>query len=159
MKHITQQIKQKKRSVIHFSFSKEKGISLLFVVLIAGVILAIGLGLSAILVQQLRMMGEVGYSVIAFYAADSGVEEALFNLYQSSPIPFLPYEREWEDGTLNTVSYSVSVTCGVGNTDECPSWFPQYTEPTDPDYCSTDYFCLKSIGSYRNVKRAIQTEY
>lgn len=158
MKHINQKIKEKNTSISPFSFSKEKGISLLFVVLIAGVILAIGLGLSAILVQQLRTMGEVGYSVIAFYAADSGVERALFELYQSSPI-LPPYKDEWQDDVLNPVSYYVSVVCGVGNDNECPLGFPKYTEPTDPDYCSTDYFCLKSVGSYRNVKRAIQTEY
>ena len=59
-----------------------KGISLLFTVLITSLILAISLGISALLIQEMRMMGEIGYSVIAFYAADSGIEHALYRFYQ-----------------------------------------------------------------------------
>ena len=68
--------------MFHVLCSMEQGISLLFVVMIMGVILAIGLGISGILVQQTRIIGEIGYSVVSFYAADSGIEQELYDLYK-----------------------------------------------------------------------------
>ncbi len=106
-----------------------KGISLLFVVLITSVILAISLGISGILIQQTKMMTEIGYSVISFYAADSGIERALYNIRK-------------EEGTGDVlenwgVDYGYSVISG--------------------SYNGEAY--LKSVGQYKETKRAIETTY
>lgn len=59
--------------------TSEQGVSLYLAVIIMSILLAIVLGMSAILFSQLKMVGETGSSVIAFYAADSGIENALYD--------------------------------------------------------------------------------
>ncbi len=128
----------------------EKGISLLFVVLIMSVILAIGMGISGILIQQTKMVGEIGKSIVSFYAADSGVERELFDLYKS------PYPQSDLSGFLsvngsNDASFNVAVKCGA--TSDCLAGFATSSD------CSALNFCLKSIGSYQKTKRAIEIKY
>jgi hypothetical protein len=57
----------------------EKGISLYLAVVIISILLAIVLGLGAILFYQLQMTKEIGNSVVAFYGADTGIERALYD--------------------------------------------------------------------------------
>jgi len=56
----------------------ERGVSLYLAVVILSIILAITLGLGAILVQQTITIKEMGDSVAAFYAADTGAERILY---------------------------------------------------------------------------------
>ncbi len=59
-------------------FNSQKGISLYLVLMVMAVLLAMTLGLSAILFSQIRMIREMGNSVISFYAADTGIEWLLY---------------------------------------------------------------------------------
>jgi len=111
----------------------KNGVSLLFAVLVMSVVLAIGLGISLILIQQTKMMGEIGYSVVAFYAADNGIEEVL-NMTTPANIP--------ETSLSNGAKYQVFVN----------------TTTTDPACTATNY-CLKSIGIYKGTRRAIEAKY
>lgn len=127
--------------------NKEKGISLLFVIIIMTVILAIGTGLSTIFIQQGQMMTEIGYSVIAFYAADAGIERVL--MMQPTPIV-----EENLDADVPGASYKVSVVCGKDvSYSDCPSGLEIDSA------CNGLNYCMKSIGSYKTVKRAIEIEY
>jgi hypothetical protein len=135
---------------------KSKGISLLFIVLITGLILAIALGLSAILIQEMGLMTEIGYSVSAFYAADNGIEEALYDLYQNpSPSPS-------HSGNLDDAHYQTSARCCNPDLTECslasPEDCPLGVANIDSQ-CNTKNYCLKSLGSYKRVKRAIEVNY
>jgi len=128
----------------------EKGISLLFTILIMSVILSIAMGVSGILIQQTRMVGEMGKSIVSFYAADSGVERELFDLYKA------PYPQSDLSGFLsvngsNDASFNVAVKCGA--TSDCLAGFATSSD------CSALNFCLKSIGSYQKTKRAIEIKY
>ncbi len=58
---------------------REEGVSLYLAIIIMSILLAIVLGVSAILYSQLKITSEVGNSVIAFYAADSGIEQAMYD--------------------------------------------------------------------------------
>lgn len=128
--------------------STDKGISLLFVVIITSVVLALSLGISAIIIQQTRMMGEVGHSVISFYAADSGIEEILYDLYQSST------PQPEHSGSFGDASFSSVAKCGAGvAVNACPSGFT-----IDSD-CNAQNFCLKSTGVYQKTKRALEIKY
>lgn len=144
----------------------EKGISLLFTVLITSLVLAVALGITSLLIQEMRMMGEIGYSVTAFYAADSGIEEALYDLYTSStsspPTPT-------HSGNLDSAYYDTEakccspglVNCSLETPDDCllgPGYVGS-SDPNDPDYCDALNYCLKSAGSYKKVKRAIEIKY
>lgn len=109
----------------------QKGISILLAVLVLSVVLSIGLGISLISLQQTKMTREIGYSVIAFFAADSGIENVLFMATPVSiPETLLP----------NGAKYKVDV----------------YTPDGD---CDADNFCIKSIGTYKETSRAIEIRY
>ena len=131
------------------SNTKQKGVSLLFVILIMGVILSIGLGISSILVQQIKLMEDIGYSVVSFYAADSGVERQLYELYKA-PAP----QPENVDSLGESVSYVATAKCGASiSPEKCPSGFE-----IDSD-CDALNFCIKSTGKCQEVKRAIEITY
>jgi hypothetical protein len=126
-----------------------RGISLLFVVLITSVILAASLGISGIFIQQTKMMGEIGYSVASFYAADSGIEAQLYNLYKVATSSQSNLSDSW-----GNVSFETEVKCGASvSLEDCPSNFEIDSN------CLASNFCLKSVGSYKKVKRAIEITY
>lgn len=148
--------------------NSQKGISLLFIVLITSLILAIGLGISSLLIQEMRIMGEIGYSVIAFYAADNGIEAALYDLYQSeSPIPTHSYLSD--DADLGNAHYDTEAECCHFEFEKCSFGNPDNPEEERPicplgienigSNCDALNYCLKSLGSYQKVKRAIEIKY
>jgi hypothetical protein len=119
-------------SDINLKNQKQKGISVLYAVFIMSILMAISFGISAILISQIKMLGEIGHSVVAFYAADSGIEEILLN--RDSPLNI-------DETTLaNGATYEVFVTPAGGD-------------------CLADYYCIKSIGEYQKTKRAIEINY
>ena len=119
---------------------EKKGISVLYAVFIMSILMAISFGISAILISQIKMLGEIGHSVVAFYAADSGIEKAMYALYSQGVSPsFINYL-----GNVGEASYSVSgFEPGTSN---CPN---------PPN----QYYCIKSIGDYQKTKRAIEASY
>jgi hypothetical protein len=112
----------------------EKGVSILLAVLTLSFVLSISLGVSAILMSQMKMLGEVGYSVIALYAADSGIERALLKRSEPEGIP----ETELPNGA----KFEVRVT--ESGQENCPDGIK---------------FCIKSIGEFNGVRRAIEIKY
>jgi len=165
-------VKKRTSSSSPIKTQNSRGVALLFIVLITSLILAIGLGLTVLLIQGMRIMSEIGYSVVAFYAADNGIEEALYDLYQNpSPSPL-------HSGNLDSAYYETSAKCchfsfvdkcsfgDPGNPEEdgrptCPLGSENIgsNDPNNPDYCNTTKYCLKSRGSYQRVKRAIEINY
>ena len=113
--------------------NQEKGISLIYVVFIMAILFSIAFGISRILITQVKTLRTAGQSVVAFYAADSGIEEVLMN-WQGTPFN--------TSATLsNEASYEVSVVSS-----------------SDPN-CSANNWCIKSIGEYRGIRRAIEINY
>ena len=96
-------------------------------VIIMAIMLAIVLGLNAILVGQIKTIRNMGYSVIAFYAAETGIEEAL----KSECLPTCP------SGNLGGASYAVEKLSPGAN-------------------CSGSSYCLQSVGVFQGTRRAIQ---
>lgn len=114
------------------NFQSEEGISILLSVMILSVVLSIALGSSDIVIRQVQSMEGIGDSVVAFYAADHGVEEVMA---METPIPISETELS------NGATYEVTVV-----------------DSTDPG-CDADNYCITSIGSYKKAKRAIQSVY
>lgn len=78
-----------------FNTNNKSGVSIYLAVMIMAVLLTIILGLNAILIGQIKIIRNMGYSVAAFYAAETGIENSLKTEAYSS-------------GTLsNGASYSV----------------------------------------------------
>jgi len=122
---------------------RERGVSLYLAVMIMSVLMVIAFGLSSILFGQLKTVGGMTDSVVALYAADTGIERTLFEFQptQSGSVGQGPYRAD----------YTVTVVCSPTYTD-CPSGFP-----VDAG-CSALHYCMDSIGTFKKTKRAIQIE-
>ncbi|MBU1015181.1 hypothetical protein KKI17_01970 [Patescibacteria group bacterium] len=118
--------------------SQYGGVALYITVMVLVVLLAIAAGMSQVFFQQTQILREAGYSVVAFYAADTGIEEVLKDRNGTpTDIP---------DGVVGSASYEVVVTPSGG------------VKPDDTvcDPAGTGHYCIKSTGKYQNVRRAIE---
>lgn len=111
----------------------EKGVSLYIATVIMTILLSIALGISTIFLGQVKVMRGLGYSVIAFYAADAGIERIL--MARSAPID-IP-----ETALSNGATYRVIVV------------------PSGSSGCAAANYCIKSIGNYKETNRAIEISY
>ncbi|OGZ18564.1 MAG: hypothetical protein A2Z68_00670 [Candidatus Nealsonbacteria bacterium RBG_13_38_11] len=140
--------------------TQERGVALFMTVLIMSVILAIGLGISGILIQQIRISGNIGNSVVAFYAADSGVEQQIYDLYKLKE----NHSPSYNLTMANSAFYEVTVECSTGNL-RCSEGEEFYGLPIDQEpegedgHCSSMNFCVRSLGTFNTAKRAIEVNY
>lgn len=132
-------------------FKKQKGVSLFIVVAITSLVISIAFGLSAALISRIRVVFDVQKSISAFFAADSGTEEALYHLFKdSSPGPNYQNNK-------GRFSYKTVISCGK-NFSGCPEG--RGFGRDDGKLCpSKANYCLKSIGSYSGTSRAIASWY
>ena len=107
------------------------------------ILLAIGLGISTIVVSQMKILKEMEDSVIAIHTADTGVEKVLYDIRNNT------FQTTSTDA-VGDASYIATLYCGKDYTG-CPT----STLSNDPN-CSAPYYCLKSIGNYKGTKRAIE---
>jgi len=69
----------------NFMKNSERGVSLIITFFILVIILAVVLSISVILYSEIKIIRNIGDSVVAFYAADSGVEKTLY--YDRQVVP------------------------------------------------------------------------
>lgn len=118
----------------------QRGVSLYLAIIIMTILLAIALGLSTIFLGQVVMLREMGYSVIAFYAADTGIEQILMN--RGSPSNLSGYLDLNNNNAKDSDDSSYEVIVTAPGSD-----------------CTASNFCVKSIGTYQEVSRAIEITY
>lgn len=58
--------------------NKNKGVSLIITFFIMTIILSVVFGISSILLSQIKTIGNIGDSVVAFYMSDSGIEKTIY---------------------------------------------------------------------------------
>lgn len=62
-------------------FISQKGaVSIVLAILLLSILLVIGLGISVLMINQIKMSGQLGQSVVAFYAAEAGAERCLYHV-------------------------------------------------------------------------------
>ena len=117
-------------------------VAILFAVLVLGTLLVIGLGIGALMMNQIKTMRTVGFSVEALYAADAGAENCL---YQTRKKTGDGCDRDEEKGeeidelTLdNEAHYAVD----------------KYTEDRDGD--SIPEYYIESLGQFQTTNRKIE---
>ncbi len=121
---------------------KSRGVSLYLTFMIMTILLALALGVSAILFGQIKMMRGMENSIIAFYAADTGIERVLKE--GLLPEPCLDCYLDLNNNGLQDEedsTYSVKVI--AAGQPGCPS---------PPAF----YNCIKSVGTFKETKRAIE---
>lgn len=69
----------------HNIFKNQKGVALIVTFFILTIVLAIVLNVSILLFNEIKIIRNVGNSVVAFYSADSGIEKVLYYDRQQKP--------------------------------------------------------------------------
>ncbi len=169
MKKIFAKFKKPKEESKILTSEARKGFVALFTVLIAAVILSMAVGIASIALKQIVLSASATDANKSFYAADSGIECALYH-----DIKGLPGNSFEPGGTFSFdcggSSINVSDTDGTGNFEE----FSLQVGPNN-EYCA--YVSVDKIGvsgtrvvskginvpcgeeSSRLVERAIQVTY
>lgn len=107
------------------------------VMIMVSVLLAVALGLTSIIIGGAKMAENLGYSVKAFHAADTGIEKALYNIKTTSGT----CDNSTSDGSFGTdYTYDVTMSNSGGN-------------------CSETGASITSLGQYLTVKRKIEVSY
>jgi len=125
------------------SINLKKGVSVLYVIFVVSILFAISFGISGILIPQVKMLSEIGNSVVAFYAADSGIEEILMT--RGGPSSDCVKESPCFLDDENEISYYFDVQLVKK---EC----------NGEDLCIVAV-TITSTGNYQNTKRAIEINY
>ncbi len=110
----------------------QKGVSLYLTMVILSVLMAVILTMINVAISQIKVIHTLSGSIVAFYAADTGIERVLYAIFQEGYMPSkgecpLPYS-----GTLEN-----EATYGVCISDESDS-------------------IIFSTGSYKKIKRRIE---
>ena len=112
--------------------SPSKGVALYLALMVLGILLALALGISAILYGQQKAMKGMGDSVLSLYAANTGIERTLYEISQGAGIG-----GHYEETLENGASYIADILAPDGS-------------------CLAANYCVKSVGIYREIRRAIR---
>lgn len=121
-----------------FKIKKQKGVILLMTLMILSGILVVTLAAADIIFAGIKMNRLVGYSNLAFFAAETGMERSLWEARKNSyTLPASNQSNVFPSGSSldNGSSYQVNFAS------------------------STPNVTFTSIGGYRGVKRSVQTTY
>lgn len=133
----------------------QKGVSLYLAIIIMVILLAIVLGVTTILVGQLKMIKEMENSVIAFYAADTGIERVL-RVIMYDPPPAASYSGFLDiDGDGQPLNGICPDDLDSHPNDACYKLEVLDSEESD---CTASLHCIKSVGIYKETRRAIEVE-
>lgn len=119
----------------------QKGVAIYLSVLILSGVLAISLGISTLLINELKIARDIGRFIPALYAADSGIERALYKIRKLGEFSSCPNLGDCAISATtlqNTGVYKVFILdAGVG-------------------WCSGATTCVRSLGSFVDTNRAIE---
>lgn len=110
----------------------QRGVAIYLAFMVMTLLLALALGISAIVFGQIKTIRSMGDSVVALYAADTGIEDALM---RADPLTECPCAGSFANGAI----YSV-----------------QTFLPTDPSCTGATNYCVRSVGEFNGTRRAIQ---
>ena len=111
--------------------NNQKGVSLLLTILIMAALLAIAIGVTRLSLGEIKLIRDIPNSLIAYYAADSGIERAL-------------YEERVSEDAVDQADCSVSLDNGS-------SYGLEILRGT--------LITIKSTGCYKDIRRAIEVSF
>lgn len=115
--------------------NNQKAASLLLTLLIMAALLAIALGISKLTLGEIRLGRDIPKSIVAYYAAEAGIEQAL-------------YEKR-----INDTNLSIS---------DCPAGGVSLDNESQYGVKLTTIgknIFIKSIGCYKGITRAIEVSF
>jgi len=111
--------------------NKERGIALYMVIALLSIFITVVLTLTGVSLSQIRVSWQAGDSAKAFGAADSGIEQALYNIRKLGSMDDINIPVVLSNGS----SYTVDITI-VG-----------------------EAVTIQSKGVFRNTRRSIEAKY
>lgn len=130
----------------NYKLKTQRGVSLYMVFMVMTLLLGIGFGMSALLLTQLDTLRSIGYSVLAFYATDAGVDRALY----------IDQKNCQSQSASDRVACLHAVVDPLGT--QTLSNGAQYVlEIQSPgEVCTASAYCVKSVGTYKQARRAVR---
>ncbi len=134
----------------------KKGSALLYVVLVLFLLISVVLGLTSVIISNTKNERIIGNSIVAFYAADAGIERMLESATSGNvPNPPEYKNQSLENGSYYTATIFCCSSCGATYSElGCGSYIEVSTDCTEAGII----YCIKSVGYYRGVKRAIEVK-
>jgi len=120
----------------------EQGVSVFFACIVMLILLAIVLGITTILTSEIKMIKSIGFSVVALYAADTGMERVL-------------YEDEFCRQQLPPCAWPCELDCS--RLSDGASFSDTIGEASYTATASNSATTFQSIGFYKQTRRAIET--
>lgn len=119
--------------------NNQKGTSLLLTILIMAALLTIALVISRIGLQEIKLTQDISKSLIAYYAAEAGIEEAIYE-DRANYLGVVDFNLiGCLDAPTDVICYNVGATGSIDNI------------PSDRT--------IQSNGSYKDIKRTIELTY
>jgi Tfp pilus assembly protein PilX len=133
-----------------YNLSKtNKGVALILTILVLVGILAIAMGVTSLMVGEIRMTREIPRALKAYYVAEVGIEKKLYQMRQEEP-----------PDTSNIGSPPDCTGGGavcLNGSDVCYSVNVDITSNPPPNLPPNVY--IKSYGCYKRIKRSIEVSY
>ena len=140
-------------SYINYQKNRQKGAALFLAIMLLGFILTVGVIIVHTQLRELKFGSLENASTMAIFAADAGIERALYKIYKEGDgmIPntcvskgcFIPATGSPDDIDLdNGSSFHVIVPYGLDN--------PVVQGP------STEYIVFRSIGEFLRTQRSLE---
>jgi hypothetical protein len=128
----------------NYKLKTERGVSLYMVFMIMALLLGIGFGMSSLLLSQLDTLRGIGYSVLAFYATEAGIDRVLYIDQKTCA------NQSDRVGCLHTAVDPLG-------TQTLSNW-AQYTLTIESPggACTASTYCAKSVGTYQQARRAVR---
>ena len=102
-------------------FKSENGNVLLLALLVMAVIMTAGLGIGAIILSEIKQARNIDFSAVAYYAAEAGVEQAIYKLRKENAVLVCPVGTCEENGFCSGGDKEACLTT-EGNLDNQSSW-------------------------------------
>jgi hypothetical protein len=130
--------------------NSQKGSAIFFAVIAMAVILAIAFGVNTLVFRGFRSTQGDGNSIIAFYAAEAGIDHLLFFDKDTPCSGVVP-------GCLDTFP-SGAFTLSNGATYQVAVYASGTVNCPDPPAGKAVLYCVQSTGTFEGVSRKIEIE-
>ncbi|HEY4476229.1 MAG TPA: hypothetical protein VI954_01870 [Candidatus Paceibacterota bacterium] len=133
------------------TYNLQRGVSLYIALMVLSVLLSLALGISAILLSQIQLLRGIGHSVLAFAAAETGIELVL-EIDASSCS-----DSETIEERITCIRDALNALPGSEFQLSNGATFQVTVEAADEGGCPEDKnYCVRSTGLYLEARRSIR---
>ena len=125
---------------------EQKGVSLFISIMVLSAIMAIGFGLSSLLIGEIEISRDINNFVPAIYAADSGIERVLYKLRKNDDFTSCPNTGACV--VISTIPLGNGATYSAVVLDSGVSWCPVASA-----------ICIRGLGNLADTHRGFEVTF